>query len=580
LSGLILPQKHILLPVVPKPELYMKNCSSGRVYLLLSLLFVPLLLRAQDERELPPVTRTYAFTNVNIIQAPGRKIDMATLVIKDGLIKAVGKNIPIPAEAIIIKSDSLYVYAGFIDGLSRTGVVKPREENRDRVKDPGNPPDDRAGITPQIDVRNYINPSEKAIEELRTIGFTTAHVVPYGGMLPGSGAIVELAGKSADDMVLLSQSSLYSELTPAERVYPATTMAVIAKWRELYRQASQQKTYASVYASNRAGIERPGSSRLLESFYPVIDKHIPVLFKAEKVWDIHRILTLQKDLGFSLIIGDVKEGWDVTGKLKTSGAKVFLSLDLPEEKKEEKKDDKKDVPKSMTDAEKEALDKRKAEFAAKYVGQALTFQQAGIPFGFSTLSVKTKDIQANLRRMIKAGLTEDQALAALTTTPAQLLGLSDRLGSVDAGKIANLVISRKPYFDEKSKVKYVFVEGILYKNETPEPKKDAKVVIEGEWDITSETPQGKSESVITIKKEGDKYTGKISGNRFPQAITFDEISLDGNKLKFVFTMTEGGNAFKITVDAVVEGTTFKGNATFGQNEKLPVEGKKKPQLKN
>lgn len=557
----------------------MKNCSSGRVYLLLSLLFVPLLLRAQEERELPPVTRTYAFTNVNIIQAPGRKIDFGTLVIKDGLIKAVGKNIPIPAEAIIIKSDSLYVYAGFIDGLSRTGVVKPREENRDRVKDPGNPPADRAGITPQIDVRNYINPSEKAIEELRAIGFTTAHVVPHGGMLPGSGAIVDLAGKSADDMVLLSQSSLYSELTPAERMYPATTMAVIAKWRELYRQSSQQKTYASVYASNRAGIERPGSSQLLESFYPVIDKRIPVLFKAEKVWDVHRILALQKDLGFSLIIADVKEGWDVTGKIKTSGVKVFLSLDLPEEKKEEKKDEKKDALKSMTDAEKEALDKRKAEFTAKYVGQALTFQQAGIPFGFSTLSVKTKDIQTNLRRMIKAGLTEDQALAALTTTPAQLLGLSDRLGSVDAGKIANLVISRKPYFDEKSKVKYVFVEGVLYKNETSEPKKDTKVAIEGEWDITSETPQGKSESVITIKKEGDKYTGKISGNRFPQAITFDEITLDGSKLKFIFTMTEGGNAFKITVDAVVEGNTFKGNATFGQNESLPVEGKKKPQLK-
>lgn len=553
----------------------MKNCSSGRVYLLLSLLFVPLLLRAQDERELPPVTRTYAFTNINIIQAPGRKIDMGTLVIKDGLIKAVGKNIPIPAEAIVIKSDSLYVYAGFIDGLSRAGVTRPREENKDRVKDPGNPPPDRAGITPHIDVRTYINPSEKSIEELRAIGFTTAHVVPYGGMLPGSGAIIDFTGKSADDMVLLSQSSLYSELAPAERMYPATTMAVIAKWRELYKQASQQKAYASVYASNRAGIERPATSRLLESFYPVIDKRIPVLFKAEKVWDIHRILTLQKDLGFSLIVGDVKEGWDVTGKIKTSGVKVFLSLDLPEEKKEEKKD----APKSMTEAEKEALDKRKAEFTAKYVAQALTFQQAGIPFGFSTLSVKTNDIQANLRKMIKAGLTEDQALAALTTTPAQLLGLSDRLGSVDAGKIANLVVSRKPYFDEKSKVKYVFVEGILYKIETPEPKKDTRVEIAGEWDITSNTPQGKSESIITIKKEGDIYTGKISGNRFPQAIAFDEISLDGNKLKFIFTMTEGGNSFKITVDAIVEGTTFKGNATFGQNQSLPVEGKKKPQLK-
>jgi hypothetical protein len=558
----------------------MKNrYSSGRVYLLLSLLFAPWLLHAQEERDLRPVTRTYALTDITIIQGPGRKVDKGVVVIKDGLIKAVGKDIPIPAEAIVIKSDSMYVYAGFIDGLSRVGVTKPHEENRDRVKDPGNPPPDRAGITPQVDVRNFLNTSEKSIEELRAIGFTTAHVVPYGGMLPGSGAIVQLSCKSADDMVLISQSAFYSELTPAERMYPATTMAVIAKWRELYRQASIEKNYSAVYAANRSGLERHATNRLLEPFYPVIDKRVPVLFKAEKVWDIHRVLNLQKDLGFSLIVAEVKEGWDAAGKLKTSGAKVFLSLDLPEEKKEEKKDDKKDAPKSMTDEEKQNLDKRKAEFIAKYIAQALTFQQAGIPFGFSTLSAKTKDIQGNIRRIIKAGLTEDQALAALTTTPAQLLGLSDRLGSIDAGKIANLVISRKPYFDEKSKVKYVFVEGILYKSETPEAKTDAKVSIDGEWDITADTPQGKSESVITIKKEGDKYTGKISGSRFPQAINFDEITLDGNKLKFTFTMTESNNTIKITVDAVVEGTTFKGNATFGQNESLPVEGKKKTQPK-
>ena len=97
----------------------------------------------------------------------------------------------------------MYVYAGFIDGLSRTGVVKPKEEpsNKEKVKDPGNPPADRAGITPQNDVRSFLNPGDKSIEEFRALGFTTAHVVPFGGMLPGNGAIISLGGKSADDMV-------------------------------------------------------------------------------------------------------------------------------------------------------------------------------------------------------------------------------------------------------------------------------------------------------------------------------------------------------------------------------------------
>ena len=106
------------------------------------------------------------------------------------------------------------------------------------------------------------------------------------------------------------------------------------------------------------------------------------------------------------------------------------------------------VPDSI---ERTALEKRIEDFKALHVGQAATFQKAAVPFGFSGLSVKTKDVKANLRRMIKAGLTEDGALAALTTTPAQSFGLSDRLGTIDAGKIANLVISHKLIFMRSQK---------------------------------------------------------------------------------------------------------------------------------
>ena len=210
----------------------------------------------------------------------------------------------------------------------------------------------------------------------------------------------------------------------------------MAKWRELYRQAMLTKSYESTYASNRTGLEHPVSDRILEAFYPVIDKRLPVLFKSEKILDLQRVLTLQSDLGFPLILGELKEGWDAIPKIKSSGAKVFLSLDLPEEKKEEKKEEPKDDKKeekvkTADDLEKEILEKRKADFTALYVAQASAFQKAGVPFGFSALTAKPKDITSNLRRMIGAGLTEDQALAALTINPAQLLGLSDRMGTVD-----------------------------------------------------------------------------------------------------------------------------------------------------
>lgn len=550
----------------------------------------PVTLLAQDAPEVAPVTRTYAITNVNIVQAPGRKIDMGTVVMKDGLIISVGKNVSIPADAIVIKADSMYVYAGFIDGLSRVGVTKPKDEGQQqRPKDPGNPKPEEAGITPQQDVRNSLNPDDKSVEEFRNIGFTVAHVVPYGGMMPGNGAIVLLGGKSADEMVLVNKSSFYSELSPSRlRVYPATVMGVMAKYRELYRQAAQSRAYENAYASNRSGIQRPATDRVLEALYPVVDKRQPVLFKAERVMDAQRVLTLQSDLGFNLWLAELKEGWDIVNKVKASNAKVFLSLDLPEEKKEDKKDDakkddkapkKEEKPKTAADVEKEALEKRKAEFIAKYTGQAATYQKAGVKFGFSTINAKASNIQANLRRMIAAGLPEDAALASLTTSPAELLGLSDRIGTVDNGKIANLVISDKPYFTEKAKVRYVFVEGNPYKLEVKEAKKgdpNAKVELAGEWTTETETPQGKTEGTFSIKKDGGNYSGTASSTRMPQAVDLEEVSLDGNALTIKYTMNFGGQSMTITVEATVEGDTFKGTASLGTFGSFPIEGKRNP----
>ncbi len=575
-----------------------------RSFALLIAITVSVLAFAQDDKTLAPVARTYAITNVNIIQAPGRKVDMGTLVIKDGIIKAVGKNSAVPPEAIVIKADSMYVYAGFIDGLSRAGVVKPKEESKEKAKDPGNPTPERAGITPQNDVRNFLNVNDKSVEELRAIGFTTAHVVPYGGMLSGNGAIVLLGGESADKMVLSSKSSLYAELAGAERVYPATVIGVIAKWRELYKQATQAKNYEALYASNRNGLARPQTDRVLEAFYPVIDKRTPVLFKSEKVLDIQRVLSMQREHGFSLLLGDVKEGWDVLAKIKAANAKPFLSLDLPEEKKKEdasadtaqKKDgDKKDTltspvpkkdevvkPTTAADLEKEALENRKKDFIAKYTAQPVAFQKAGLTFGFSTLSAKAKDIPANLRRIIAAGLTEDQALAALTTSPAQLLGLSDRLGTIDNGKIANLVITDKSYFNEKAKVRYVFVDGVLYKQEIKTDassgstaKKDGKKVdASGLWSYTAETPQGANSGKINLKKDGDSFSGTITSSFSDKEYELKDTSVEGNKLSFYYMANVGGNSLKVEIAVSINDDSFEGTMTAGQFGSFPIKGTK------
>lgn len=565
-------------------QLFQRGVIRGLVLLLL----IPAAVFGQDEKDLAPVTRTYAITNVNIIQGPGRKIDQGVVIVKNGLITSVGKGTAIPADAIVIKADSMYVYAGFIDGLSRTGVTKPKEEgSRERPKDPGNPLPSVAGINPQVDVRTLLNPADKSVEDARALGFTVAQVVPYGNLLPGQAAIVLLGGKTANDMVVAGKTSLYSELSGANNVYPATVIGVMAKWRDLYRNAVISKGYEATYASNRSGVERPVGDPILEAFYPVIDQKLPVLFKAEKILDVQRIYTLKADLGFPLVLADVKEGWAMTNKIKAAGSKVFLSLDLPEEKKkEEKKDDKKaaekkETPKAKTagDIEKEGLEKRKAEAIASNVGQASTFQKAGIPFGFSLMTAKTKDVPANLRRMIAAGLSEDAALAALTTTPAQLLGLSDRMGTIDNGKMANLVISDKPYFNEKAKVRYVFVDGIMYKYDAKEaPKKTdgAKVAAGGNWSYTTETPQGTGTGKLVIKDDSGNLSGTISNNMSNKETEIKNASLEGSTLTFSFEFDAGGQMMTIDVSLAIEGDSFEGTMTVGSYGSFPIKGTKDP----
>jgi imidazolonepropionase-like amidohydrolase len=563
-----------------KPKSYCMNLRY-KWAIVLMVLFLPALLSAQDDKELVPVTRTYAITNATVVQAPGRKIDGATLVIKDGLITAVAKGASIPSDAIVIKGDSMYVYAGFIDGLTRAGVSKPKDENKEKIKDPGNPPNDRAGINPQVDVRYFLNPADKALEDLRNLGFTVAQVVPHGNLLPGQGAIVLTGGQTPDGLVLVSKSALYSELSGAPQIYPATVLGVMAKWRDLYRQASLAKSYESTYASNRAGLERPVSDRTLEPFYPVIEQRQPVLFKAEKINDVNRVLSLKSDLGFQLMLADVKESWPLINKVKASGSKVFLSLDLPEElKKDDKKDDKKaDVgAKTTAQLEKEALDKRRAEAIADYAGQAASFQKAGVPFGFSTMSVKSKDVPGNLRRIIAAGLSEDAALAALTTTPATLLGLSDRMGTIDNGKMANLVVTNKPYFNEKAKVQYVFVDGVMHKMEVKETKKsDAPVaLIEGTWTSLTQSPQGNTDGKWTFKKDGSNYSGTVSGGRLPAPVDMKDIVLEGTSLSFNYTLNFGANNIKVEVEVTFDGDTFKGTSSVGSFGSFPTEGTKDP----
>lgn len=550
------------------------------------------------QNEPGPITHTYALKNVNIITRPGQMISNGTVVVKNGLIHAAGQNVTIPGNAKILKADSMYVYAAFIDGASHTGIPKPKEEqgqgrnNRSRDVDPGNPGNVRAGITPDVDVQAKLDHKDKSITNLRKVGFGAVHALPRGRMLPGSGAVILLQGDSNDDIVMKGNTSAFAQLRGAGGVYPATVIAVISKFRDLYRQAEQAKAHIAKYNANPSGLARPAYDDATMAMIPIVSKTKPVYFQASDPLTISRVLQLKKELGFKLVLIGVKKGWHHASTIKSQNIPLYLSMDLPkkeDEKKGDKKEDEKEKEEmTMWDKEREDLMAKKKAANEAYVAQAATMAKAGIQFGFSSEGTNGKDVHGNLRRMVDAGLSEQAALSALTTYPAQQLGVSKMLGTVESGKLANLMVTNKPYFDEKAKIAFMIVDGEVFTFDVAEKKKkkksggsdDGAVTPEslaGEWTFDLAVPGESQTGTVTLEYEDGELTGFMvsdqddSGEETP----LENLTLDGTEL--TFSITVEGAGFEIGFALDMEADSFTGSATAGPMGSFDITGEKVPE---
>lgn len=564
------------------------------VFLLLFLASLARLSYAQGSG-LKPVTSTYAIRNVTIVQAPGRNIPNGTIIIENGIIKSVGTNISIPSGAWVVQADSMYVYAGFISGLSTIGVEKPKNPERDDDRKlTATPTYQRAGIRPDVNVRSMLNHQEKSVADFRKLGFTAAHSVPHGGMIGGTGAIILLGGSSSEDMVIKDEISMFSQWEGAGGVYPNTVIGIMAKYRDLYRKASQARTYASVYASSSSGMERPEADNVLEALYPVVAQQIPVAFKTENLLDVTRALTLKNDLGFNIILGEVKQAWDVIPQIKSAGAPVFLSFDLPEMEKEEKEegekedDGEKNSEEEKSDPtpeeiEKEALEKRKSKMIKNYYTQPAKLSVQGVKFGFSTLEGKSKDFKGNMMKIISNGLSADQALASLTTSPAEILGVSSLMGTVDKGKMANLIVTDKPYFEEKSNIRYVFVDGVKYDYEVKEKKKkkssgEEDIDPQGTWNYTYGSDGQSWNGTFTITGSKDNYGGNMYLSFNDSNNDILNVEIDGSSVSFEIEVSAGGETVTVSIEMVIDGESFEGSLTAGAFGTYDMEGSKDPKF--
>ncbi len=444
----------------------------------------------KDSPDIPTVSNVVAIQGARIVQAPGRVIESGTVVFRDGVIEAVGRRVEIPYDASIIDGTDLTIYAGFIDGLTNVGVPEPEEDTEapPPVPDRGNPTFERAGITPEKDVRILLDPSDESVEAHREIGFTTVHTVPYGRMLPGTSAVALLTGDDAADMIYSSTAATMFKFQGARGVYPGTPMGIMAKFRQIYKEAERRRHLESMYQEDPVGMVRPPYDPVHSAFIPIIEGDQRVFAFTDDALEIHRALKLKEELGIDMVIAGLSAGFDAIDHISETAVPVALTLGVPEKPKwaaEIKTDSLDQILGSYTDetrtatfrdveAERRNLEAKQLISRARYIGMPAAYEEAGIPFAFTSYGVRTCDITSNLSEFIEGGLSEDAALAALTTNASDLLGLSASMGTVEVGKMANLIVTAGNVFDKETKVKFVFVDGHKYEIKPPSETGDGE----------------------------------------------------------------------------------------------------------
>lgn len=524
------------------------------------------------------VTSTYAITNATVFTSPGSAVQ-ATVLIKDGLIAEVGRDLKLPPDAEIVAGDSLFVYAGFIDMGTEAGISKPEAPERPQDMDPSDPPPHVAGITPYRNVLDDFNPENEKVEDWRKRGFTMAQLLPKGdGMLPGKTSLVIYGHKSSSNIIAASTGLLF-KFQAISGFYPGTTLGIMAKWRDLIQNADFASKHQLMFA-NQNGISRPEKDPVLEAFFPVLNKDIPVVFEISNELEIRRALSLQRENGFNMIIIGIQEGAALIPEIKNAGVQVVLSLNLPDDKASKRKlEDPTEELQTRLERVKEAY-KNSLELASIY-------EKEKIPFAFATNSLKTADFMKNIRLMVENGLSHEAALAALTINAAKILGIDQISGSIEKGKLANLVVTTDTLFKKGSQIKYVWADGYLNEYDISKNKNgedDKENGLTGLWNYSAETPEGSSSGVMKIKKKSEGYKGTITFDD-PEgegkiSTEMNQIEWSDNNFSFSFNVDVKGMNITVSVSGTISGDQFEGDMSITDVGVYPIKASKSPEFTN
>lgn len=423
-----------------------------------------LLLTGRAEAQRPP--SVYAIVGARIEIGDGRVIEKGTIVLRDGVIVAVGADVKPPTDAEVIKGEGLVVYPGFIDAYSNAGLAlpeaKPQQDtppDASLIASPSMREANRKGVRPELRAVDYLALGDGQLTPLRQNGFTTQLIIPSDGMINGQGVLVNLSGRPRRESVIRRKVGFgFGFNAGAGGNYPGSLMGIIAHVRQTLLDA--QYYALQLRAFEKTKTLRPPDDEVLETLQEPLTQKAPVLFDADTEFQIVRAIKISEEFHLPLMLAGCSEAFLQIERLKSHPTPILLSLNFGKE--------------PVADEEIPAT--AQAELKAKWqerVGNAVVLAKASLPFAFSTKGLKSPaEFWENLRRVIKAGLPRDTALRALSLQPAQFLGVDRLLGTVEVGKSVALTVMNGDFVDAKTKVSYLFIDREkfdLIKENTPPP---------------------------------------------------------------------------------------------------------------
>jgi len=512
----------------------------------------------------------YAIKDCRIVPVVGEEIPSGVIVIRDGLIHAIGADAAIPSDAVVIEGEGLIAYPGLIDSHTKLLVKLPKEPERpaQQAAASAQSSSDKWGLSPDLLTIKVLEPNEKAMERLRNLGITTVLTVPDKGIMVGQSAVVNLAGDAIADMVLKSPAALHIEFNTARgmRAYPSSLMGAVALIRQTFYDVIDYKLRWERYRQNPRGMRRPPTDPVLEALVPVVERKLPVVFTAKNQNDIRRAYLIAREFNLKHMISGANEGWKQIELLKSKTVPLLITMNFK-------------APNTAFEAQQGKEVKERAEKEI-YPLNPLKLHEAGLKFAINSYGLtKPTDLTKNLQTAIEKGLPAEEAMRAITINAAEFLGVDQQVGSLEKGKIANIVLSEGELFAKESKVKYVFVDGKKFEVKAPKKKPAAEgkpANIAGEWTFTIEIPMGSMESTVSIEQSETTFTGTMKTEMGEWELHSG--SIEGNQITFTISANIMGEAVELEVEGTVEEDTMSGTIEAGEAGTMDWKAEKVPTL--